>query len=178
MLSTSLQASLPPPTTPTGSSTPIGSSTPAWDPCDSSPADISPAWNPSSQSPPRAKHWLDDEVLQCRRLKLKINEPSVQSPCVEFLGLEDDIVKVRDKMDTKFVPLESVSPLHPTAKGDLVIPKAGQMQGVPFHIIRITGDLCVVRKPGMRPTKKNPDPEFAISDLLQIYPAPPTGRCV
>ena len=81
-------------------------------------------------------------------------------------------------MDIKSVFLESVSPLHPTLKGDLVIPNAGQMQGVPFNVIRIAGDLCSVRKPGTRPTKKNPDPEFAISDLLQIHPTLSTGRCV
>ena len=160
------------------SSSPTSSSTPTWDPSDSSRTDISPAWDPSSRTPPCSQHWLHDSALQRHRLKLKVNDPSVQSPYVEFLGLEDDLVKVRDKIDIQFVTLESISPLHPTSKGDLVIPKAGQMQGVPFNVIHISGDSCVVRKPGTRPTKKNPDPEFAISDLLQIHPTPPTGRRV
>lgn len=103
---------------------------------------------------------------------MKINDPSVQSPYVEFLGVENDLVKVRDKMDIKFVAFESVNPLLPTSKGDLVVPKSGEMQGVRFNVIRIAGDLCVVRKPGTRPTKKNPDAEFAISDLVQVHPAP------
>lgn len=164
MQSTSSQAS---------SSTPafVGH-TPAWDPCDSSCmlSDLSPAWDPSSRSPQRPKHWLDDAVLQRSRLKLKINDPSMQSPSAEFLGLEDDLVKVRDKMHVKFVALESVSPLLPASKGDLVIPKAGHMQGTHFNVVRIAGGRCVVRIPGTRPTKKNPDPEYPISDLVQVYP--------
>lgn len=153
----------------------VGHHTPAWAPSESSGmlSDLSPAWDPSSRTPlaPRPTvHWLDDPVLQRARLKLKINDPSVQSPYVEFLGVENDLVKVRDKMDVRFVAFGSVSPLLPTSKGDLVVLKAGLMKGVHFNVIRIAEDLCVVRKPGTRPTKKNPDPEFAISDLVQAHP--------
>lgn len=74
-------------------------------------------------------------------------------------------------MDIKFLAFETVSPLLPALKGDLVIPKDGKMKGIHFSVVRITGDLCVVRKPGTRPTKQNPDIDFAISDLVQVYPA-------
>lgn len=74
-------------------------------------------------------------------------------------------------MDVRFLTFESVHPLLPAAKGDLVIPKGGVMQGVHFVIVQVVGDICVVRKPGIRPTKKNPDVEFSVSDLVQVHPA-------
>ncbi len=85
--------------------------------------------------------------------------------------MENDLVKVRDKMDTKFVPFQSVSPLLPTLKGDLVTPITGERQGTRFTVIRIVDDQCVLRKPGHRPTKGNPDSEFSVFDLIQVYPA-------
>ena len=84
--------------------------------------------------------------------------------------MDGDLVKARDKTDVKFLPLDSINPLSPTSKGDLVTPKAGEMQGTAFNVVRVVGDVCSVRKPGVRPTKKNPDIEFATSDLVQIYP--------
>lgn len=138
---------------------------------------LSPAWNPSSRLSPRTdtpdppNHWLRDGKFQGLRLKLTTTYPSVQSPYVEFLGEEDGLVKVRDKADVKFLPFESVSPLLPTSKGDLVIPQGGEMQGIHFNVVRITGDMCVLRQPGTRPSKKHPDMEFAISDLVQVHPA-------
>ena len=150
--------------------------TPAWDPAESSHM-LNPAWDPSSQSSPRTevgsgpKHWLDDQKLQGSRLKLKTNDLSVQSPYVEFLGVENGLIKVRDKIDIKYLVFASVDPLQPTSKGDLVTPKAGEMRGVHFTVVRITGDKCVVRKPGTRPTKKTPDTEFTTSDLVQVHPA-------
>ena len=154
-------------------------STPAWSPSESSTvqSEMSPAWDPSSRTPrtpafDRPSHWLDDPIFRRLRLKLKTDDPAVQSPHVEFLGIENDLVKIRDKLDIKFLGFDSIHPLLPTSPGDLVIAKTGEMRGVHFSIIRLTGDTCVVRKPGCRPTKKNPDPEFPISDLLQVYPAP------
>lgn len=154
--------------------------TPAWDLSESSHmlSGSSPAWDPSSRfsprtsAPSRPKHWLDEPKLQTSRLKLKTNDPSVQTPYVEFLGVENDLVKVREKVEVKFLAFESVGPLPPTSKGDLVIPKCGEMRGIYFKVVQLTGDLCVVRKPGTRPTKSNPDVNFAISDLVQVYPAP------
>ena len=153
-------------------------STPAWDPSDSSHiSNLIPAWDPMSQASPtictltRPMHWLDDANLHHCRLKLKTDNPAVQSPYIEFLGIEENLVKVRDKMDVKFLPLDSVHPMIPTSMGDLVVPKGGEMQGIHFHVIRITGDSCVVRQPGSRPTKKCSDIEIAISNLIQVYPA-------
>lgn len=152
-------------------------STPAWDPFETS-HKLSPAWCPSSVlsphtgSPSRLVHWLEEPKLSLLRLKLKTNDALLQSPYVEFLGVENGRVKVRDKMDIKLLALEAVSPLLPTSKGDLIIPKDGKLQGIHFSVVRITSNLCVVRKPGTRPTKQNPDIEFAISDLVQVYPPP------
>lgn len=110
--------------------------------------------------------------LQGFRLKLKVNDPSVQSPYVEFLGVENNLVRVRDKMDTRFFSFEAVRPLFPASEGDLVIPKEGPMHGVCLRIVRIVHNICTVRKLGVCvPTnKKNPDVQFAIHDLLQVYP--------
>ena len=149
---------------------------PAWDPSSQlSPPSTSDSWSwmlPSTEStdiPSRPKHWLEDPKMQDSRLKLNTSDPSVQSPYVEFLGVENGLVKVRDKMDVRFLTFEVVHPLLPAAKGDLVIPKSGAMQGVHF-IVQVVGDICVVRKPGTRPTKKNPDIEFSVSDLVQVHP--------
>lgn len=95
----------------------------------------------------------------------------MQSPYVELLGVDNGLVKVRDKLHIKFLTFEVVNPLLPASKGDLVIPKEGRMQGVYFHVVRIVDGICVVRRPGIRPTKQHPDVEFAISDLVQVHPA-------
>ena len=49
--------------------------------------------------------------------------------------------------------------------------KSAILQGTRFTVIQIAEDRCVLRKPGCRPTKENPDSEFSISDLVQVYPA-------
>ena len=151
--------------------------TPAWDSSKSShiQADLSPAWDPSSRSPcannfRRPIHWLDDPGLQHLRLKLIITGSTTHDPYFEFLGIENDLVKVRDKANIKFLSFDSVSPLPPTSQGELVTPKSGEMQGIHLKVIRITESICVVRKPGTKPTKKNPDTEFALTDLIQVYP--------
>ena len=120
----------------------------------------------------RPSHWLDDPILQSSRLKLKTDDPAVQSPYVEFLGIYHNLIKVRDKVDVKLLSFDSVHPLLPTSPGDLVIANGGEMHGVHFNVIQIRGNTCVVRKPGCRPTKKTPDPEFMISDLIQVHPVP------
>ena len=161
---------------------------PAWDPSSRSPIlpsysfensdsgqsslQISPASKSLPPSPPRPVHWLDNPALQNSRLKLQVNDPSLQSPCVEFLGVENNLVRVRDKRDTKLIAFRSVSPLLPTSKGDLVMLKSAILQGTRFTVIQIAEDRCVLRKPGCRLTKENPDSEFSISDLVQVYPAP------
>ena len=100
-----------------------------------------------------------------------ITDPAIQSPYLEFLGMENDLVKVRDKANIKFITLNSVSPLLPTSQGELVTARSGEMQGAYFKVIQITETMCIVRKPGTKPTKKNPDIEFALTDLVQVYPA-------
>ena len=173
---------------PCESSCSLSDLSPAWDPSSRSPIPPSHSFenldsglsnlqtNPASKSlppsPPHPVHWLDNPALRNSRLKLQVNDPSLQSPCVEFLGVENNLVKVRDKRDTKSVAFQSVSPLLPTSKGDLVMPKTGKLQGTRFTVIRIAEDQCILRKPGCRPTKENPDSEFSISDLVQVYPAP------
>ncbi len=152
--------------------------TPAWDPSESShmQSDTSPAWDPLSRSPytnnsTRPIHWLDDPGLQRLRLKLIMSGSTIQSPCFEFLGVEDDLVKVRDKANVKLLAFDSVSPLPPTSRGELVTPRSGKMQGVYFKVIQIRENACLVRKPGTKPTKNNPDAEFTLTDLVQVYPA-------
>ncbi len=153
--------------------------TPLWDSSESTrvPNETSPAWDPSSRSPrtdaiDRPSHWLDDPILQSSRLKLKTDDSTVQSSHVKFVGVEHNFIKVRDKMDFRLLGIDSVHPLLPTSPGDLVIANGGEMHGVHFNVIQIRGNTCVVRKPGCRPTKKKPDPEFLTSDLIQVYPVP------
>lgn len=87
------------------------------------------------------------------------------------MGVENDQVRVRDKAGYRLLSFESVDALLPDSKGDLVILKEGEMQGLQFKVIEIAEDRCVIRKPGTkRPTKKNPDHECLISDLVQVYP--------
>ena len=152
--------------------------TPAWDSSDSfhMQADLSPAWDPSSRSPCasnsiRPIHWLDDPGLQHLRLKLITTGSTTHDPYFEFLGIENDLVKVRDKANIRFLTFDSVSPLPPTSQGELVTPTSGEMQGVYFKVIQIMESICVVRKPGTKPTKKHPDTEFALTELIQVYPA-------
>ncbi len=138
-------------------------------------ADLSPAWDPSSRTPcannsGRPIHWLDDPGLQHLRLKLNVAGSTTHSPYCKFLGIENDLVKVREKANIKFLTFDSVSPLPPTSQGKLVTPKSGEMQGTHFKVIRIMENMCVVRKPGTKPTKKNPDMEFTLTDLIQVYP--------
>ncbi|KAF8184856.1 hypothetical protein BJ912DRAFT_852915 [Pholiota molesta] len=151
--------------------------TPAWDPSSHTSSHLSPAWDPSSQTPvpqdrpSRPVHWLDDPGFGNSRLKLRSTDPTVESPCVEFMGVENDQVRVRDKAAYRSLSFESVDALLPDSKGDLVTLKAGEMQGLHFKVVEIVEGRCVIRKPGMkRPTKKNPDHECPVSDLVQVYP--------
>lgn len=150
--------------------------TPTWDPSSHILSDVSPAWDPSSQTPlPQARpsrpvHWLDDPALEKLRFKLETTDPRVENPFVEFLGMENDQVLVRDKVDNKLVSFESVSAMLPKEVGDMVTLREGELRGVKFKIVEMTKDRCVLRKPGVRPTKKKPDHNCLISDVIQVYP--------
>ncbi|KAF8199073.1 hypothetical protein BJ912DRAFT_687982 [Pholiota molesta] len=160
---------------------------PAWDPSSQTPSNITrptgpvhwlddPAWDLSSQNlihtvrPTRPVHWLDDPALMGLRVKLRSSEPIVRSPVLEFMGVENGKVRVRDMGDYRNLPFESISPLPPMALGDLVTPNSGELRGTFFKVIEMTGDLCIVRKPGMRPRKRFPDPSFLTANLLQVFP--------
>lgn len=73
--------------------------------------------------------------------------------------------------DNKLLSFDAVTALLPRAKGDLVTPLAGIMQGTIFKVRDFLGEQCVVRQPGKRPRKNEPDPTFLVSDLAQVYPA-------
>ncbi len=73
-------------------------------------SDLSPAWDPSSRTPYtnnsiRPIHWLDDPGLQRLRLKLIMSGSTNQSLYFEFMGVENDLVKVRDKANVKLLTL-------------------------------------------------------------------------
>ncbi len=151
--------------TPNSDSVELPAGTPTWDPAESSHL-LSPAWNPSPQSSPRhipdvrdsndlsefsprtdalshPNHWLNNQKLHDLRLKLTTSDPSVQSPYVELLGVEKGLVKVRDKLDVRFLTFEVVRPLLPASKGDLVIPIESRMQGIYFSVVSdCRGYLC------------------------------------
>ena len=157
---------------PSSSTAPVGH-TPTWDPLESL-EDLSPAWDPSSRTPgpPRQVHWLDSPHLQQSRIKLMTTDSSVHSPYVEFLSMDGDLVKVRDKVNIKLLPFDSVTPLPPTSDGDLVVPKTGELKGVQLRVLRIEDDTCMLRKLGVcTPTRKNPDRQFALSNVVQVFPA-------
>ena len=108
-------------------------------------------------------------MLKGIRLKLRTDDPSLQS--VEFIGVENDQVKVRDKLAYKLLSFDVVHPLLPSAKGDLVTPMTGPSQGVIYKVWEYNDEQCVVRQPGVRPTKKHPDPIFPTVNLVQVLPA-------
>ncbi|KAF8192199.1 hypothetical protein BJ912DRAFT_925104 [Pholiota molesta] len=128
--------------------------TPAWDPSSHTSSHLSPAWDPSSQTPvpqdrpSRPVHWLDDPGFGNSRLKLRSTDPTVESPCVEFMGVENDQVRVRDKAAYRSLSFESVDALLPDSKGDLVTLRAGEMQGLHFKVVEIVEGrkLCISQR--------------------------------
>lgn len=102
---------------------------------------------------------------------LQSDDPIVESPVVEFIGIEDDKVKVRDKGAYKLVSFDSIKPLHPCKVGDLVTLLAGGMVGNFCKVKIMTGTTCTIRKLGDRPALSRPDPCFLTTDLIQVYPA-------
>jgi len=150
------------------STTPIRSTTPIPDAVDSSGCDD--AWNPNSATPrvQRPVHWLEQDKLRSTRLKLYV----LQKPndVLEFKGVLGDNAQVRDRRETKIVPLDDLYPIHPTAKGDLVTTVAGPMTGVALKVRDYGPERCVVRQPGKVLKKHETDPIIPTEELIQIFP--------
>jgi len=150
------------------SRTPIRSTTPIPNAVDASECDD--AWNPNSATPrvQRPVHWLDQDKLQSTRLKLCV----LQKPndVIEFKGVFGDNAQVRDRRETKMVPLDDLCPVRPTAKGDLVTTIAGPMTGVALKVREYRPEGCVVRQPGKVLKKLETDPVIPTAELVQIFP--------
>lgn len=150
------------------STTPIRSTTPIPNAVDSSKCDD--AWNPNSATPrvQRPVHWLDQDKIQSTRLKLYVSQKP--NDVLEFKGVFGDNAQVRDRRETKMVPLDDLYPVRPTANGDLVTTIAGPMAGVALKVREYRPEGCVVRQPGKVLKKHETDPIIPTAELVQIFP--------
>jgi hypothetical protein len=128
------------------------------------------AWNPNSATPKaqRPIHWLDHEKLQNTRLKLFVLDKP--SEILEFKGVHGDQAEVREGRRTKFVSLDDLFGVRPTAKGELVTATTGSLTGIALKVREYRSEECVVRQPGKVLRKHETDPTIPISVLVQIFP--------
>ena len=172
-----LQPPLEPPTTPLP--TPSGSTetSPAWDPSSRTPlpmfTPLSPGCGTSHTSAyfPQDNNWLKDVALTHVRIQVTSLEDGPGGNVLEVISTEMGRVKVRDGMRTRVVPLDSLAAIHPASLGELVTPIRGTRKGTIFKVTQITDGQCLVRIPGERDRKKKPNPQYSISDLVQVYPS-------
>jgi len=128
------------------------------------------AWNPNSATP-RAQcpiHWLNHTKLQNTRLKLFVLDK--RSEILEFKGVHGDRAEVREGRRTKFVSLEELFGVRPTAKGELVTATTGSLTGIALKVREYRSEECVVRQPGKVLRKHETDPTLPNSVLVQIFP--------
>lgn len=149
--------------------------TPLWDASAHSLSSFSPAWDPSSRTPihvtqpPREPHWLEHPRLKGVRLRLKCNVPNLRGQYVEFEGVQDNEVKIRDHMDHLLVPFESITAVHPTKPSAHVTPIVGETMGTKYTVRSFEGNRCVVRKTGGKKDRNPQDPSFLISELVEVF---------
>ncbi|KAJ3510153.1 hypothetical protein NLJ89_g4845 [Agrocybe chaxingu] len=149
----------PCPATSSSSRTPMPLSTPSATP-------LSPAWDPASCTLTRLTHWLDQESVVGKRLKLLEDAGKV----LEFIAVEGDNARVRDGMQQRLVALGSLKPLHPSAVGDLVVVVSGSLQGNIYKVKEYSGATCNVQEPGTRVSKKKGNHTIVTENLVQVFP--------
>jgi hypothetical protein len=131
----------------------------AWDPC-------APDPDPSPDGP----IWLTDPVFGCIRVKLWYRA-NLLPTYLEFLGMENNLAKVRDGMRRKSVPLSSLQAIPPTGKDDIVTSfSLGKTHGKVYKIREFSGDFCVLRGYRERAGRSEKNACIVTHELAQVFP--------
>ena len=131
----------------------------AWDPC-----------APDPEISPDGPTWLTDPVFGRTRIKLQYRRnPSLFD--LEFLGMENDLVKIRDGMKQKSVPLPSLEAIPPTSKDGVVTSfSLGETYGKLYKIREFGSEFCILRGYGQRPGRSEKNFHVITCELAQVFP--------
>jgi len=131
------------------------------------------AWDPRAPDPeisPDGPTWLTDPVFGCTRIKLRYCG-NLSPFDLEFVGMENNLVKVRDGMQQKLGPLSSLQAIPPTWKGDVVTSfSLGETYGKLYKIREFDSEFCVLRGYGQRPGRSEKNFRVSTHELAQIFP--------
>jgi hypothetical protein len=131
------------------------------------------AWDPNSSVPisnPAVPYWLADEVFRGIRVKLRYcTQPS--PPFLEFCGMEEESVKVRDGTRRVLVPLSTLQAIPPNWQGDIVTSFAlGETYGRLYKIREFRSDFCVLRGYGEKTGRKEKNFTILTHELATVFP--------
>ena len=89
--------------------------------------------------------WLQGEAF--RKIRVKLRYRSDPSHCLEFCGMNGQLVKVREGKQHKLVPLLSVLPVAPAWKDDIVTSFGTNPDtyGKLFKVREYRADSCILR---------------------------------
>jgi hypothetical protein len=131
------------------------------------------AWDACAPDPdlsPDGPIWLSDPVFGRIRVKLRYRENPLPS-YLEFLGMENGLVKVREGMQTKSVPLSSLQALPPTWKNDIVTSfSLGETYGKLYKIRDFDSNCCVLRGFGQKTGRNEKNFLVITHELAQVFP--------
>lgn len=128
------------------------------------------AWDPCAQDPEGVPDWLLDSVFTGMRIKLRYRRnPSHMD--LEFLGIDNGLVKVRDGMQRKTVPVSDLQAIPPTQNGDPVISFAmGETYGKIYKVRTFDDEISVLRPHGQRPGRSETHFRVLTRKLTLVIP--------
>jgi hypothetical protein len=131
------------------------------------------AWDPCAQDPeisPDGLIWLTDPAFKGIRVRLRYRaNPSHLD--LEFLGVANGLVEVRDGMQRKFVPSSGLVAIPPTRNEDTVVSfSLGETYGKIYKIREFNSEFCVLRVYGQRPGRSEKNFKVMTRELAQINP--------
>jgi hypothetical protein len=131
------------------------------------------AWDPFAQDPEISRDgpiWLTDPAFKGIRVRLRYRaNPSHMD--LEFLGVGNDLVEVRDGVQRKLAPFSGLLAIPPTRNEDIVVSfSLGETYGKIYKIREFNSDFCVLRVFGQRPGRSEKHFKVMTRELAQINP--------
>jgi hypothetical protein len=130
------------------------------------------AWDPCAPDPEINADelvWLLDPVFHGIRIQLRYRANFALR--LEFLGIDSGLVKVRDGMHMKSVPLSSLQAVPPTRKEDVVTSfSISETYGKLYKIREFDNKVCVLRPYRQRAGRSEKHFHVITRELVQAFP--------
>ena len=131
------------------------------------------AWDPCAPDPEISADelvWLMDPVFHGIRIQLRHRANPIALR-LEFLGIDNGLVKVRDGMRINSVPLSSLQAVPPTQKEDVVTSfSTSETYGKLYKIRQFDNEVCVLRPYGKRAGRSEKHFHVTTRELVQAFP--------